>query len=112
MVFPFIPFMAAGAVAAGSVVFAWYSTLSKEDKEKANKAVEEVLKRAGSTFNSEQGRQLFYLAYKGLYGTSPIKSLTSKEVEAVKNKTVEVIKKSNDNFEIAMDIARKLRPED
>ncbi len=110
MVFPLIPFIAGGAVAAGSAVLAWYYSLSKEEKEKANQAVEEVLIRAGSTFNSEQGVQLLYLVCKSLYGTS--EPLTPKEVEVVKNKTVEVIKKSNDNFEIAMDNARELRPED
>lgn len=112
MVFPFIPFIAGGAVAGGSAALAWYYSLSKEDKEKANKAVENVLRRARSKLDRKLILQLLVRYSESLYGTSSINTLTPKQIEVVEKKTEEAIKESNDIFEIAMDIAGKVRPKD
>jgi hypothetical protein len=112
MVFPFVPFIAGGAVAAGSAVLAWYYSLSKEDKEKANKAVEDVLMRTGSQLDTELILQVLVLISERLYGTRSINTLTPKQNEVVVKTAEKVIKESNDTFEIAMDIAGKVRPKD
>ena len=111
MVFPFIPFMAGSAVAAGSAVLAWYYSLSKEDKEKANQAVENVLKRTRSKLDRRLILLVLVRCSESLYGRS-INTLTPKQNEVVEETAEEVIKESNDIFEIAMDLAGKVRPKD
>ncbi|HAA31609.1 MAG TPA: hypothetical protein DCE56_32800 [Cyanobacteria bacterium UBA8553] len=112
MVFPFIPLMAGGAVVSGSAVLAWYYSLSKEDKEKANQAVEDVLKETRSKLDEKLILLVLTRCSESLYGTRSINTLTPKQNEVVKKKSKEVITESKDTFEIAMELARKVRLKD
>jgi hypothetical protein len=112
MVFPFIPFIAGSAVATGSAVLAWYYSLGKEDKEKANQAVEDVLIRVKSALDKEQVLQVLVQCSKSLYGTGSINTLTPQQLQVVKSKTEGVIEDGNDTFEMAMKLARKVRLKD
>ena len=109
MVLPLIPIIAGGAIAAGSATLAWYYSLSKDDKQSANVAVENVLMRARSKLSSEQVLLVLAQCSEILYGTDSIEALMPEQLQEAEKSAEIVIRDSNDDFERAMKLARKMR---
>lgn len=108
MVLPLIPIIAGGAIAAGSATLAWYYSLSKDDKENANAAVENILVKARSKLSREQVLLVLAQCSEILYGTDSIDALMPEQLHKAEKFAEVVIRDSNDDFERAMKLAREM----